>query len=163
MIASVLSTPNLERDYQWTLEVAISTSRAQMIVRMLAKEEHRKAVCGKTACPVWWGEAVRYTDIIQCVAQSSTLITIDTTLQSLNSPTHRCVIHSKMLTHLLPTLIASFALQSVFHEGAKELTAQEKLSISFQRLSHIVVLLAQDFIHYLTSDNPLGKLRNKIL
>ena len=63
---------------------------------------------------------------------------------------------------VLSTLIASFAIQSVFHEGAKKLTAQEKLSISFQRLSHIVVLLAQDFIHYLTSDNSLGKLSNKI-
>jgi hypothetical protein len=63
---------------------------------------------------------------------------------------------------LLSTLIASFAIQSVFHEGAKKLTAQEKLSISFQRLSHIVVLLAQDFIHYLTSDNSLEKLSHKI-
>jgi len=63
---------------------------------------------------------------------------------------------------VLSTLIASFAIHSVFHEGAKELSAQEKLSISFQRLSHIVVLLAQDFINYITSDNPLGKLRNKI-
>ena len=63
---------------------------------------------------------------------------------------------------ILSTLIASFAIQSVFHEGAKELTAQEKLSISFQRLSHIVVLLAQDFIHYLTSENSLGKLSDKI-
>ena len=63
---------------------------------------------------------------------------------------------------VLSTLIASFAIQSVFHEGAKKLTAQEKLSISFQRLSHIVVLLAQDFIHYLTSDNSLEKLSHKI-
>jgi hypothetical protein len=63
---------------------------------------------------------------------------------------------------VLSTLIASFAIQSVFQESAKELTAQEKLSISFQRLSHIVVLLAQDFIHYLTSENSLGKLSNKI-
>jgi len=63
---------------------------------------------------------------------------------------------------VLSTIIASFAIQSVFQEGAKELTAQEKLSISFQRLSHIVVLLAQDFINYLTSNNPLEKLRNKI-
>jgi hypothetical protein len=63
---------------------------------------------------------------------------------------------------VLSTLIASFAIQSVFHEGAKKLTAQEKLSISFQRLSHIVVLLAQDFIHYLTSDNLLEKLSHKI-
>jgi len=65
-------------------------------------------------------------------------------------------------SRVLSTLIASFAIHSVFHECAKELSAQEKLSISFQRLSHIVVLLAQDFINYITSDNPLGKLRNKI-
>jgi len=63
---------------------------------------------------------------------------------------------------VLSTIIASFAIHSVFHEGAKELTAQEKLSISFQRLSHIVVLLAQDFISYLISESQLEKLKSKI-
>lgn len=63
---------------------------------------------------------------------------------------------------ILSTIIASFAMHAVFYEGAKDLTAQEKLSISFQRLSHVVVLLAQDFISYLTSKNPLEKIRNKI-
>ncbi len=64
---------------------------------------------------------------------------------------------------VLSTIIASFAIHIVFHEGAKVLTAKEKLSISFQRLSHIVVLLSQDFIRYLTSDNHLRELKDKII
>ncbi len=63
---------------------------------------------------------------------------------------------------ILSTLIASFAMQSVFYEGVKNLTTHEKLSISFQRLSHVVALLAQDFISYLTSRHKLEKIRNKI-
>ncbi len=36
------------------------------------------------------------------------------------------------------------------------------MAISFQRLSHIVVLLAHDFIKYLTLKNHFDKLKNKI-
>ncbi len=64
---------------------------------------------------------------------------------------------------VLSTIIASFAIHIVFHEGAKGLTAKEKLSISFQRLSHIVVLLSIDFIRYLTLDNHLRELKDKII
>jgi len=62
----------------------------------------------------------------------------------------------------LSSIIASFALHVVFKESVKELTEQEKLSISFQRLSHVVVLLAQDFISFLTLANYITKLKEKI-
>jgi len=42
------------------------------------------------------------------------------------------------------------------------LTKEEKLAIPFQRLSHVVALLAHDFIKYLTSNNYFDKLKNKI-
>jgi len=63
---------------------------------------------------------------------------------------------------ILSSIIASFAVHLVFKEGTKGLTKQEKLSISFQRLSHVVVLLAQDFIKFLTLGNYSDKLRKKI-
>ncbi len=37
--------------------------------------------------------------------------------------------------------------------GVKNLRREELLSISFQRLSHLVVLLAQDFIRFLTTES----------
>jgi len=63
---------------------------------------------------------------------------------------------------VLSSLIASFAGYVVFKEGVKGLTEEEKLSISFQRLSHIVVLLAQDFIRLITLSNHMKKLKDKI-
>jgi len=62
----------------------------------------------------------------------------------------------------LSSIIASFAMHIVFKEGVKGLTEQEKLSISFQRLSHVVVLLAQDFIRFLTLPHYFTKLKDKI-
>ena len=63
---------------------------------------------------------------------------------------------------VLSSIIASFAMCLVFNAGEKGLTKQEKISISFQRLSHVVVLLAQDFIRFLTLSNHLEKLKDKI-
>lgn len=62
----------------------------------------------------------------------------------------------------LSSIIASFAMHVIFKEGVKGLTEQEKLSISFQRLSHVVVLLAQDFINHLTLSDHFTKLKDKI-
>jgi len=63
---------------------------------------------------------------------------------------------------VLSSIISSFAIHLVFSEGEKWLTKNEKLAISFQRLSHIVALLAQDFIKYLTLNNHFDKLKDKI-
>lgn len=63
---------------------------------------------------------------------------------------------------VLSSIIASFALHIVFQEGVKGLTEKEKLSISFQRISHVVVLLAQDFINFLTLTDYLVKIKDKI-
>ncbi len=63
---------------------------------------------------------------------------------------------------VLSSIISSFAIHLVFSEGEKWLTKNEKLAISFQRLSHIVALLAQDFIRYLTLNNHFDKLKDKI-
>lgn len=63
---------------------------------------------------------------------------------------------------VLSSIIASFAMCLVFNAGETWLTKQEKISISFQRLSHVVVLLAQDFIRFLTLSNHLEKLKDKI-
>jgi len=63
---------------------------------------------------------------------------------------------------VLSSIISSFAIHLVFSEGEKWLTKEEKLAISFQRLSHVVVLLSLDFIKYLTLNNHSDKLKNKI-
>jgi len=63
---------------------------------------------------------------------------------------------------VLSSIIASFAMHLVFNEGEKWLEKEKKLSVSFQRLSYIVSLLATDFIKFLTLNNHLEKLRSKI-
>ena len=63
---------------------------------------------------------------------------------------------------ILSSIIASFAMHVVYSESAKDLTNRQKLAISFQRLSHVVVLLAHDFIKYLTLSNYFKKLSGKI-
>jgi len=63
---------------------------------------------------------------------------------------------------ILSSIIASFAMHVVYSVSAKDLTNRQKLAISFQRLSHAVVLLAQDFIKYLTLSNYYKKLKGKI-
>ena len=63
---------------------------------------------------------------------------------------------------VLSSIIASCATQVVLNNGTKELTTQEQLAISYQRIKQVVVLLARDFISYLTSANHLGILANKI-
>ena len=63
---------------------------------------------------------------------------------------------------VLSSLIANFSTHLIFSEGEKWLTKEEKLSISFQRLSYIVALIAQDFIYHLTLNNYLDKLTSKI-
>jgi len=50
----------------------------------------------------------------------------------------------------------------VYSESAKNLTNRQKLAISFQRLSHVVSLLAQDFIKYLTLGHYFKKLTGRI-
>jgi len=63
---------------------------------------------------------------------------------------------------ILSSMIASFAMHVVYSESAEGLTNRQKLAISFQRLSHVVVLLARDFIKYLTLANYFQKLSGKI-
>ncbi len=63
---------------------------------------------------------------------------------------------------ILSSMIASFAMHVVYSESAKNLTNREKLAVSFQRLSQIVVLLARDFITYLTVATHFKKLSEKI-
>jgi len=63
---------------------------------------------------------------------------------------------------ILSSIIASFAMHLVYRESAKGLTSRQKLAVSFQRLNHVVVLLAQDFINYLTLANYFKKLSRKI-
>jgi hypothetical protein len=48
------------------------------------------------------------------------------------------------------SIIASFASQVVLSMGASTFTKAQKRSISFQRIAHLVVLLAIHFINYLT-------------
>lgn len=63
---------------------------------------------------------------------------------------------------ILSSIIASFAMHVVYSESAKNLTNRQKLAISFQRLSHVVSLLAQDFIKYLTLGHYFKKLTGRI-
>jgi len=64
---------------------------------------------------------------------------------------------------VLSSIIASFAMHVVLKIGVNHLRREELLSVSFQRLSHIVVLLAQDFIRFLTTENYFEQLKNKII
>ena len=63
---------------------------------------------------------------------------------------------------ILSSIIASFAMHVVYSESAKDLTNRQKLAISFQRLSYVVILLAQDFIKYLTLSDYFRKLNGRI-
>jgi len=63
---------------------------------------------------------------------------------------------------VLFSIIASFAMHVALKIGVNHLRREELLSISFQRLSHIVVLLAQDFIRFLTTEHYFEPLKNKI-
>jgi hypothetical protein len=54
---------------------------------------------------------------------------------------------------ILSSMIASFASCVVLQIGAKQLTAKEQWAISVQRIAHIVVLVAREFIHYLTTSS----------
>ena len=51
---------------------------------------------------------------------------------------------------VLSSIIASFATHVVLNISIDELTKEEQLAVSYQRLAHVVVLLSRDFIRYLT-------------
>jgi len=63
---------------------------------------------------------------------------------------------------VLSSIIASFSMHLIFNLGIKGLTEKEKLAISFQRLAHVTVLLAKDFINFLTLSGCRKKLEKKI-
>ena len=63
---------------------------------------------------------------------------------------------------ILSSMIASFAMHVVYSESVEGMTNRQKLAISFQRLSHVVVLLARNFIKYLTLANYFQELSGKI-
>jgi hypothetical protein len=54
---------------------------------------------------------------------------------------------------ILSLIIASFASCVVLEIGAKQLAEKEQWAISVQRIAHIVVLVAREFIHYLTTSS----------
>lgn len=54
---------------------------------------------------------------------------------------------------ILSSIIASFASCVVLEIGAKQLTEKEQWAISVQRIAHIVVLVALEFIRYLTTSS----------
>jgi hypothetical protein len=51
---------------------------------------------------------------------------------------------------VLSSVIAGFSASVVMHLGSKHLSEQQALAISFQRVAHVVVQLAADFIAYIT-------------
>ncbi len=51
---------------------------------------------------------------------------------------------------ILSSIIASLATHVVLNISVSQLTKDEQLAISYQRLAHVVVILSRDFIHYLT-------------
>lgn len=55
---------------------------------------------------------------------------------------------------VLSSIIAGFASQVVLRLGANMLTEQQTAAISFQRVAHVVVQLAINFIDYLTNPDP---------
>ncbi len=61
-------------------------------------------------------------------------------------------------------MIVSLATSVVLSIRVNELTREEQLAISYQRLAHVVVVLSRDFIHYLTRSTAKYKslLINKI-
>ncbi len=63
---------------------------------------------------------------------------------------------------ILSSIIASVAMHIIYNESIKELTGRQKLAVSFQRLSHVVVLLALDFIKYLTLADYFKNISRKI-
>lgn len=54
---------------------------------------------------------------------------------------------------MLSLIIASFASCVVLEIGAKQLAEKEQWAISVQRIAHVVVLVAREFIHYLTTSS----------
>jgi hypothetical protein len=52
---------------------------------------------------------------------------------------------------VLSTIVACLASHVVFNIGIKELSEEERMAISFQRIHFIAVLLAKDFINFLTN------------
>ena len=62
--------------------------------------------------------------------------------------------HQIIQSLVLSSIIACFASQAVLSLGAKTLTEQQKLALSFQRAAHVVVQLAADFIAFLTRSRP---------
>lgn len=65
---------------------------------------------------------------------------------------------------ILSSMIVSLATSVVLSIRVNELTREEQLAISYQRLAHVVVVLSRDFIHYLTRSTAKYKslLINKI-
>ncbi len=51
---------------------------------------------------------------------------------------------------ILSSIIASFATHVVLNVSIDELTKEEKIAVSYQRLASVVVLLSRDFIRSLT-------------
>ncbi len=60
---------------------------------------------------------------------------------------------------ILSSIIASFTIHIIFGENIKGLMERKKLFVSFQRLSHAVVLLAKDSINSLTLIHYLEKIK----